>query len=60
MAKKRIKQNKWDNINGYIGNKKSVEFGTDFTLANIWLTNEAEYKTIIAEAKDKVSRPIQL
>jgi hypothetical protein len=39
ISKKKVKihQNVWDNWNGYVGNKKVIEFGLDEYKAREWL-----------------------
>lgn len=45
-AKRRIKQNVWGNWNGYEGNKKTRQFGTDYMEASIWV-DQLEQVTFI-------------
>jgi len=41
-VKARIKQNRWGNWNGYLGNRKVEDFGLDLVKAESWLTGRSE------------------
>jgi hypothetical protein len=40
MKKRRIKQNIWGNWKGYVGTRRTMDFGTDEQEAKEWLANE--------------------
>lgn len=42
--KARIRQNRWDNWNGYLGTRKIQEFGTDEQAAEQWLLDQEHPK----------------
>ena len=60
MPSRRIRENIYGNIYGYIGTRRAESFGTDKILAELWLYDSTEYEALMRERSTIVSGPVRL